>query len=828
MSEVVDIWEGLDPPQKPPAEVVNLRKPGIFTKLADAGFGGHILPALSKEKRPAFLADDGKTVIGLTDWPTLKMQSETLPRYDTAFGNGLCGLCIRTGVVIGIDIDVVDPGLADAIGAAALRLLGWAPTRVGRAPKRLLAYRCDSLYRKVTLKLFRGEKKKPDHLVEVLAKGQHFAAYGEHQDGKPYTWNHELYDVGFGGLTPITKEQIRAFITEAQRIAAAAGFLVTGAAKDKSGAAKDKPDQADHGPSRDTFFTRVNSAALSHLADWIPAVFPTARMETGTKAWRVKSDDLGRGLEEDISFHPEGGGRDFGHEKPITPIDAVIGYGNAATPKDAAFWLCDELKIDPATLGWQGTGASDDAGSAAKKPAKLVVGSDVELAERVLGDLHAQHGTVVHAEGAFARYDGKRWVSISPEALRRIVYQYDGRKYGTQGTVRLSKGRIDSLLHEAASMAAQPSFFVDAPAGINCASGFIRFDRQGTPSLEPHDPDHRVRHVLPGRWNPGADWRRDGSLLSKLFDGCFKDDADKAEKIALSAELFGCAALGYGTKLRDPKAIVMHGPKAQNGKAQFLDAMRGLLPAEAVAAVSPAQFGEDAFLVQLVGRLLNAREELSVDAIVSNKFKEVVTGDLLMARDVYSRAVMFRAKALNVFAANNLPTFKGGFDRGVQRRLLLIPFNRMIPEEERLPGLGARIAAEEPELLLAFAVEGAARLVSRGFFSEPQSCKRALRDWIHTADPVLAWHAERTEYAEGARWLQREAYSDFRTWAVAEGFGAQHLPAINNFSARLYAQDGRIKSVRSDANEPRQFVNLRRAGPVDTLPASPAELFSQV
>jgi hypothetical protein len=207
-------------PPAPTDKVVQLRPPGIFTKLADAGFGDHILPALSKEKRPGRLTDDGK-MIGLRNWPTLKMQPETLARYNAAFDAGRCRLCIRTGVVIAIDIDVLEEALADAIGAAALRLLGWAPTRTGQAPKRLLVYRSSALYRKVTIKLSRGETK---YLVEMLAKGQHFVGYGEHKLGRPYTWDRELFDVGFNGLTLVTREQIVDFLAEAERIAAAAGF----------------------------------------------------------------------------------------------------------------------------------------------------------------------------------------------------------------------------------------------------------------------------------------------------------------------------------------------------------------------------------------------------------------------------------------------------------------------------------------------------------------------------------------------------------------------------------------------------------------------------
>ena len=66
--------------------------------------------------------------------------------------------------------------------------------------------------------------------------------------------------------------------------------------------------------------------------------------------------------------------------------------------------------------------------------------------------------------------------------------------------------------------------------------------------------------------------------------------------------------------------------------------------------------------------------------------------------------------AQNLFAANQLPSFKGGVDRGVQRRLLLITFTRTIPLEERVEDIGKRIAAPmEPDLLLAWAVEGRLR-----------------------------------------------------------------------------------------------------------------------
>ena len=42
----------------------------------------------------------------------------------------------------------------------------------------------------------------------------------------------------------------------------------------------------------------VNSAALANLAAWVPELFPNAKLQPGTGAWRVSSKDLGRDLEE--------------------------------------------------------------------------------------------------------------------------------------------------------------------------------------------------------------------------------------------------------------------------------------------------------------------------------------------------------------------------------------------------------------------------------------------------------------------------------------------------------------------------------------------------
>ena len=459
------------------------------------------------------------------------------------------------------------------------------------------------------------------------------------------------------------------------------------------------------------------------------------------------------------------------------------------------------------------------------KAPRLRIGSDVEIARRVREDLERSHGDTIHAEGAFWRYEATRWNVIPDPELRLAIHKYDGSIFltpaGDPSRVKLSKSRVDSTLNEMAAMMASPEFFACRPIGINCASGFIQFDGNGTPVLSTHNPDHRCRHTLPGSWMPGTEFTiPDGSLLAHLLAGIFKGDTDAEAKVDLLAEIAGSAALGYGTKLLQPRAVILKGETAENGKSQILDVTRALLPTSAICSVTAGRVGDERHVIGLVGKLLNASDELSsASAIASETFKAVITGEPVEGRDVYKSRIEFRSVAQHLFATNNLPVFQGGMDRGVQRRLLVVPFNRTIPENERIEHIGKRIGDEEPDLLLAWAVAGASRLIRNRMFSSTPSCRTAMTDWIFGADPVLAWLSEEVKVQiildNEPRTATRNAFERFHQWALAEGFSERTLPSINTFVQRITANTTGIEYRRT--REGRFFLGmgLTRRNPMD-------------
>lgn len=99
-----------------------------------------------------------------------------------------------------------------------------------------------------------------------------------------------------------------------------------------------------------SFFQEVNGKALATLDGWVPKLLPPARKQA-TGGWRVSSADLGRKFQEDLSIHPSGI-QDFGPEAGLTPIDLVLHHGGHADAVGAALWLCEQMRIEPAALGW--------------------------------------------------------------------------------------------------------------------------------------------------------------------------------------------------------------------------------------------------------------------------------------------------------------------------------------------------------------------------------------------------------------------------------------------------------------------------------------------
>jgi phage/plasmid-associated DNA primase len=467
----------------------------------------------------------------------------------------------------------------------------------------------------------------------------------------------------------------------------------------------------------------------------------------------------------------------------------------------------------------QGGEASNGQKDTSENPVGIfTTGSDVEIAEHLQVDLQAKYGEVVFCEGEFWHYGKTQWSKISRTELWLGSSVYNGAAHGKtgKGIIRQNSNRIESIIKHLERLHDKPGFFNNTARGVNCLSGFVEFAADGTPNLVDHSPVHLQRDTLQGYWEPN---RRvaappPGSLIHTLLYGSTLGDPEQSEKIEALLRLAGAVVTGSGTRGIDPKVFILKG-ESKAGKGQMLIMFRGLVPASAQCSISPSQFADKNFVVELAGKLLNTYDELgSTYAVTSEVFKNIGTGDPITGCRKYGNPFTFAPVAQNIFACNLLPSFRGGVDKAVLNRLYILQFDRAIPKEERVSELGKRIVVEEMDLLLGLAIEGASRLIRDGRFPHLESAEAELAELAET-DSVVAWFKDRIKRTmlekvntDGTRSPVRlttsQMYADYKTVSESQGHDRKSIVHVNVFSQRLRS----LGLKRVNANGFRGFVGV--------------------
>lgn len=119
-------------------------------------------------------------VVGFAEWTKYVATGQDMERW--ARDNRL-GICVQTRRIRGLDIDVDDRGVAEAIDLAFCGILGLTPPCRTRpnSGKRLLAFIVEGELPKRRMVVDGG-------VIELLGNGQQFVAIGQHTSGVRYEW----------------------------------------------------------------------------------------------------------------------------------------------------------------------------------------------------------------------------------------------------------------------------------------------------------------------------------------------------------------------------------------------------------------------------------------------------------------------------------------------------------------------------------------------------------------------------------------------------------------------------------------------------------------
>lgn len=328
---------------------------------------------------------------------------------------------------------------------------------------------------------------------------------------------------------------------------------------------------------------------------------------------------------------------------------------------------------------------------------------------------------------------------------------------------------------ESALKAAEPLLRCDAstldadPWVLGCTNGIVDL-RTGL--LIPPAHDQLITKTTGVTFDPEAVAPTWMGFLSRIF-----------RKHSVLPEFLQRLAGYWLTGLTDPAYVaVLYGVGA-NGKSTFVN---GLLSAMGdYARIAPpgllmAKYGErhPTELATLQGlRFVVAAESGEGGRLDEERIKALSGSDAITARRMREDFYTFNPTHKLAMQTNHKPVVRG-VDEGIWRRLLLIPFEEVIPAAERDPGLTAALRREASGIL-RWAVEGARLLAeNNGRLALPQLVEDATRAYRTESDVLGQFLSE--EFVEDVKGFiaSSNLYASYESWCDENGERAMSKKAL--------------------------------------------------
>ena len=223
-----------------------------------------------------------------------------------------------------------------------------------------------------------------------------------------------------------------------------------------------------------------------------------------------------------------------------------------------------------------------------------------------------------------------------------------------------------------------------------------------------------------------------------------------------------------------------------NGKSTFVNVIQELLDEYALQTTTQTLIRKgDRSATNDIARLCGARFVVATEVNEDGKLDEVMVkqmtgGDKISARLLYKEFFEFRPECKIFLITNYTPTIKGS-DEGIWRRIILIPFEVMIPEEERDKRLPEKLRAELPGIL-TWAVEGCLAWQREGL-NPPAKVRAATESYRAEMDWLSAFLADCCSLQDSAKTSAADLYAAFSLWWIHD----DETPSQKDFGGRLTA-----------------------------------------
>ena len=246
-------------------------------------------------------------------------------------------------------------------------------------------------------------------------------------------------------------------------------------------------------------------------------------------------------------------------------------------------------------------------------------------------------------------------------------------------------------------------------------------------------------------------------------------------------------ALAYSLTARtDLKASFWLVGQKDSGKSTFIALIKALM-GDLHATIDLTQLGINRFLLAgIVGKRVISFTEASSSTMLPDALYKALTGgsDELYA-DVKNRdGITFRPEAKVWWAMNEMPRM-GDRSGATARRIVIIPFNRSVPESERIPNLEQLLISERSAIFNTL-IDALKSLNHRGWFAPCYQSEQMLQDYIMENDTEATFVEECCERHESYKVQSGALYNRYSEWCASNGF----KPKNSNQTAKEWKRLG--------------------------------------
>ena len=265
---------------------------------------------------------------------------------------------------------------------------------------------------------------------------------------------------------------------------------------------------------------------------------------------------------------------------------------------------------------------------------------------------------------------------------------------------------------------------------FNTESGIIDLKRK---KILPHN-----KSLMLSKFTPYTVEYEEPKMWLKFLNEIFENDK---EVIAYIQRVFGYALT---SSTREQCMFILTGD-GSNGKSLLLEILNEAMGSYADTSnvdillekhnQSSGNLGDIARLNGI--RCITTDEAKLNDKLNESAIKTMTSGiGKIVARFLYGKEFAFIPKMKIFMATNYKPTIRGT-DHGIWRRIKIIPFNIIIPDEEQDKDLKYKLK-DEMSKILGWMIKGCIEWQKNGL-SEPKKFKNAQKDYRSEMDVVQRW-----------------------------------------------------------------------------------------